>query len=521
MRSKFMLSNLYTKFFCAVCGFISCFAIDDRYTCEVSSIKQNANFHIRGASLGGWMVLEPWITPSLFYQFLSTVEKHGEKAPDYTAIDQYTFCTVLGSVEANRQLKAHWASWVTEADIARLADHGFNYVRIPVGDWMYNPYPPYDGGCIDGALEEMQRVLDLCNKYKINVLIDVHGMKDSQNGFDNSGQAKDVVWTRVSNGRSFFTHWDNLSPEWIGTWNSTLLEYTDINYDNIEHSLKVLESIIEMYKEHPAVAALQPVNEPWWNTPLDPLKDYYWRGYKLLQEKAPQWLYIMHDSFRLDSHIWGGFMKNCPNVAIDTHIYQAFGANRLSQDEYMGEACGQHTAISNFEANTGLPVVVGEWSLATDTCALWLTGFNENQKGQPLVECDYLECTEPYAGDAIPGWPLDRTKGPQGVMGVGNVNTPLFGKCPVDKRYQNEDEFASNLAKAKLYAFDFGGHGWFFWNFKTDLQEPRWDYSRAVSQGWIPLNVADLENDASISEACAPYILKLKSKEIQDQAQQV
>jgi glucan 1,3-beta-glucosidase len=25
---------------------------------------------ITGVNLGGWMVLEPWITPSLFYRFL-------------------------------------------------------------------------------------------------------------------------------------------------------------------------------------------------------------------------------------------------------------------------------------------------------------------------------------------------------------------------------------------------------------------------------------------------------------------
>ena len=28
------------------------------------------NHQIRGVNLGGWMVLEPWITPSIFYQFL-------------------------------------------------------------------------------------------------------------------------------------------------------------------------------------------------------------------------------------------------------------------------------------------------------------------------------------------------------------------------------------------------------------------------------------------------------------------
>mmetsp|Transcript_28348 Transcript_28348/g.37078 ORF Transcript_28348/g.37078 Transcript_28348/m.37078 type:complete len:519 (+) Transcript_28348:49-1605(+) len=479
------------------------------YVCD-STDSPSQDFHIRGTSLGGWMVLEPWITPSLFYQFLSAVEEHGDAAPDHTAVDQYTFCEVLGAKEANRQLRVHWATWVTEEDIAQLAHHGFNSVRIPVGDWMYKPYAPFEG-CVDGALEEMERVLDLCDKYGLKVLIDVHGMKDSQNGFDNSGRSKDVIWTTVENGRSTFSHWDNLSPEWIGTWDNDAQTYTTINYENIEHSLQVLSEIVNLYKDHPAVDALQPVNEPWWNTPIKSLKEYYWFGYQIVQEKAPHWKYIMHDSFRLDSEIWGGFMKNCHNIAIDTHIYQAFGSTRMSQTEYLSDACGQHNAIAAFEAATGIPVVVGEWSLATDTCALWLTGFNENQAGQPLVECDFVECSEPYWGDALPGWPLDKTKGPRGVVGSGTVNTPLFGLCPVDKVFHNEDEFVTKLARAKLHAFDLGGHGWYFWNFKTDLEEPRWDYSRAVERGWFPRTVVELEKDESVTAACGESTTSIKN----------
>ena len=52
-------------------------------------------------------------------------------------------------------------------------------LRIPVGDWMYVPYEPYIG-CMDGAIEELDRVLTLCQKYGINALIDIHAMKDSQ-----------------------------------------------------------------------------------------------------------------------------------------------------------------------------------------------------------------------------------------------------------------------------------------------------------------------------------------------------
>ena len=43
-------------------------------------------------NLGGWLVLEPWITPSLFYRFLG-------KQPGVdggVAMDSYSFCEVLG-----------------------------------------------------------------------------------------------------------------------------------------------------------------------------------------------------------------------------------------------------------------------------------------------------------------------------------------------------------------------------------------------------------------------------------------
>ena len=34
------------------------------------------DFHFSGTALGGFLVLEPWITPSLFYQFLGATSKY-------------------------------------------------------------------------------------------------------------------------------------------------------------------------------------------------------------------------------------------------------------------------------------------------------------------------------------------------------------------------------------------------------------------------------------------------------------
>ena len=61
-------------------------------------------------------------------------------------------------------------------------------------------------------------------------------------------------------------------------------------------------------------------------------------------------------------------------------IYQAWldPASRLS---FYNNACAQKRQIALMEREFG-PVVVGEWSLATDNCAMWLNGFNDNLSGK-------------------------------------------------------------------------------------------------------------------------------------------
>ena len=61
-----------------------------------------------GTNIGGWMVLEPWITPSLFYRFLGKTHSEG------VGMDCWTFCEALGAEEANKVLRAHWDEWLKE-----------------------------------------------------------------------------------------------------------------------------------------------------------------------------------------------------------------------------------------------------------------------------------------------------------------------------------------------------------------------------------------------------------------------
>jgi hypothetical protein len=119
-------------------------------------------------------------------------------------------------------------------------------------------------------------------------------------------------------------------------------------------------------------------------------------------------VYIMHDSFRLDTNIWGGFMAGCPERAIDTHIYQAW-KDPDSRIGFYQDACNQKGPIAMMEQAFG-PVIVGEWSLATDNCAMWLNGFNDNLPGFPRSPCKYVPCSPPYMGTDQPGTPVDPTK---------------------------------------------------------------------------------------------------------------
>ena len=135
-----------------------------------------------GTNIGGWMVLEPWITPSLFYRFLGKTHSEG------VAIDSYTMCETLGASEGNKLMRAHWDAWVTEDHIKGLADRDVEIVRLPIGDWVLQPYGPY-AGCYEGAKDKITWLLDTAAKYNLKVLLDVHGVKGSQNGFDNSGMA--------------------------------------------------------------------------------------------------------------------------------------------------------------------------------------------------------------------------------------------------------------------------------------------------------------------------------------------
>lgn len=118
---------------------------------------------MRGVNLGGWFVLEPWITPSIFSQW----------ANGGGVVDEYTYCQALGQAEANSRLTQHWNTWVTQADFQAIAAAGLNHVRIPIGYWALNPLPgdPY----VQGQLPILDNAIDWARQAGLKVMLDLHG----------------------------------------------------------------------------------------------------------------------------------------------------------------------------------------------------------------------------------------------------------------------------------------------------------------------------------------------------------
>ena len=479
----------------------------------IVSINGQVLGSIRGVSLGSLYVLEPFIAPHLFYQFLGNKER--------VVSDTYSLCEYLGPYRTNKLLKEHWNEWINENIIDTIYKSGLNTIRIPVGDYMYKPYGPYlieENGvkCFDGSIEHLDKILNYMNKYKFKIIIDVHAWKDSQNGFDNSGQTKNIV-TKLINDTLYYEHWNIRSAQWTGNYDIINQEYTDINYSNIDNSLDVINIILNKYKNYENIWGLCPMNEPWENTPEYILKYFYKSVYNNF---ITTWSYdrvlIFHDSFRpylWDSCDFINIDKNNIkiNIYLDTHQYKAWN-NPVPFDILID-------SIKNWNyPKTCFPILIGEFSLATDNCQMWLNGFMDNIPNYPLQPCLYDRCPRINEGNNR----IYIRKSVQGPFGTGISYPTEYGMCPIttpiglNKKIAisntnsninanlnfTEDYYAITLYNELTNIFENKTSGWIFWNFRTSSKSYSWNYLSSYNLGYV--------NKYSIENKQSKYIINIK-----------
>lgn len=268
-----------------------------------------ADVVIRGVNLGGWLVSERWMTESLY--------------GGTDARDEYE---LMQTLDGQRRLKWHHRTFITEDDFRWLALHHINAVRIPIGYWLFGDEPPYIG-----SVDRLDWAMEMAAKYKLKVLLCLHGAPGSQNGKDHSGRAGKADWFRRA-------------------------EYR-------ERTLTFLERIAERYRAAPALWGIELLNEPKPGLFQVVLRRFYAEAYRRLYGLVRPGTYIVfHDGFspRLMSGALGG--KPDVPVMMDVHWYQFGSASARIETLawYFRRIAGRVGLLQRLGVQQ--PVIVGEWS---------------------------------------------------------------------------------------------------------------------------------------------------------------
>ena len=292
---------------------------------------------IRGTNFGNWLVLEKWMDPELF----SGVE----------AEDEIWLNRKLDRAELERRMKEHRDTYVTEADFRAVAEHGLNLVRLPVPFFMFGDRPP-----LLRCVEYVDRAFEWAEKYGLQILLDLHTVPGSQNGYDNGGITGVCKWCK--------------------------------NPQEVEFALTVLERMAKRYGDRPGLYGIEVLNEPIsWTVyisapstgkaadkeeakgsgyvPMPFLKQFYKDAYRRLRAILPgEKVIVFHDGFRLGA--WKDFFvkSGMKNVMLDTHIYIFAMQMFLPRWWWIAKAYMGFNRRSLARAQKYTPVLVGEWCLS-------------------------------------------------------------------------------------------------------------------------------------------------------------
>ena len=145
--------------------------------------ESGAKVALRGTNFGGWLVQESWMCPTKQDDSLSTA---------------MTLYARFGRKDAEALISAYQDNWITETDFARVKELGLNVVRIPFTYMNFYNYLSDGGELLSpdqftlraDAFARLDWALEMCVKYGLYAILDMHGAVGSQNGSDHSGDTR-------------------------------------------------------------------------------------------------------------------------------------------------------------------------------------------------------------------------------------------------------------------------------------------------------------------------------------------
>lgn len=277
---------------------------------------------IHGVNLSGWLVLEPWVTPSLF-----------------AGTGAFDEIELAASVEPSRyaaMVAKHRADFIGENDFLSIANRGYDAVRLQVPWFVFGEAGPMPGPSA-GCLNYVDLAFDWAEAAGVDILLDLA----LSPGSDAASPA------------SFFADEASLR----------------------QAVLDVVGALASRYAGRSNFLGIQPVDEIRGRSrrgfhlvegvPPHLLRNFYRDVYDVVREAAgDDPVIVLHDACLPDA--WRGFMSpsRYTNVWLDSHVYHYSEAMNAAGPTGVRRLVADSKKYLDRARKSGLPVMVGEWSSA-------------------------------------------------------------------------------------------------------------------------------------------------------------
>lgn len=279
---------------------------------------------LRGVNLAGWLVLEPWVTPSLF--------------ASSGTFDELNLASALGQKKFEAAVKEHRDTFITEEDFAQIAARGFNAVRLPVAWSVFGKDSPRPG-IRPGSIEYVDAAIDWAEKHSLKVLL---CMASTPSG---TGDTSD----------------QELLLDPTGVFRAPALE--------------VIQRLVSRYKKRKAFFGIEPLDEPiaqrWIGfsvkpgIPLHILRNFYRDAYEVVRKESSRTVAVVFSAAGVPG-AWKRFMnhEHYGNVFLDLHMYHYGDQIDGNESSVVRQIVRRSRKEINRVLRSKLPVLIGEWSAA-------------------------------------------------------------------------------------------------------------------------------------------------------------
>ena len=248
---------------------------------------------IRGVNLGGWLSLEPFITPSLFNSYASNLG----------IVDEYTLSQHLGPSAAAQTIEKHYSTFVNRQTFQDIQAAGFDHVRIPYSYWAVTTYEgdPYVPKI---AWRYLLRGIEYARECGLRVNLDLHAVPGSQNGWNHSGRQGTIGWINGTDG----TLNANRALDIHGQLSAF---FAQPRYDNVVGIYGLLNE--------PRMTAL----------PIQPVLDWTTSAITNIRQNGIKQTIAFGDGF-LGLPNWQGKLQGINDLVMDAHQYVIFNNDQIA-----------------------------------------------------------------------------------------------------------------------------------------------------------------------------------------------